>query len=121
LGRASFTGGAATAVLGLLLQWAMSLIIAAVYVLAARYRPIILRRWIACGIAYGAVIFFVMNYVVVPLSAAARHHDLPRFTLSHFVENLLAMLLFGLIVAFFAQRGASKASIFGRFRAKASW
>jgi hypothetical protein len=39
--------------------------------------------------------------VVVPLSAWARW---PHFTTEKFAENMLAMLLFGLIIAYFAQR-----------------
>ncbi|MGH6889673.1 MAG: hypothetical protein ACREHF_10835 [Rhizomicrobium sp.] len=104
LGRASFFGGAPAAVLGLILQWAISLVIAAVYVLAARYLSLLLRRWIAGGLVYGVGIFIAMNYVVVPLSAASPHHRFPHFTPAHFVGNLLAMLLFGLIVSFFARR-----------------
>src|SRR5438552_2068657 len=60
------------------------------------------RWWIAGGLAYGVGIFFVMNYVVVPLSAV---HRVPHFTVQTFVENMLAMLLFGVIVAWFG-RGA---------------
>jgi uncharacterized membrane protein YagU involved in acid resistance len=98
LGKTALAGGASVAFLGLVLQWAMSLIIAAIYVVAARWLPIIKRLWIVGALAYGAVIFFVMNYVVVPLSAWAKW---PNFTAEKFAENMLAMLLFGLIVAFF--------------------
>ena len=56
---------------------------------------------IAGGLAYGVVIFFVMNYVVVPLSAW-KHHA--RFSTYKFAANMAAMLLFGLIVAWFASR-----------------
>lgn len=104
LGRASFSGGISSAILGLLLQWAMSVAIAAVYVVAATRLPVLLRRWLACGLAYGVAIFFVMNYVVVPLSAASPNHNFPKFSAVHFAGNLAAMLLFGLIVAWFAQR-----------------
>ena len=102
LGRASFSEGAASAVLGLLLQWFMGLLIAAIFVLAAAGIARLRRHWINAGIAYGVVIFFVMNYVVVPLSAAPfrEHH----FGVPKFVENLLAMILFGLIVAFCARK-----------------
>lgn len=110
LGRPSFHGGAASAVLGLFLQWGMALVIAGVYVAAARRLPWLTRRWIATGIVYGFVIFVIMNYLVVPLSAAApphyftMQHLLHRFPADKFVENLLAMFLFGLIVAFFTNR-----------------
>jgi hypothetical protein len=52
------------------------------------------------------IIFFVMNYVVVPLSA---WKSAPHFTAVKFAANMAAMLLFGLIVAFFARRLVSEA------------
>jgi len=91
--------------LGLGLQWMMSIIIAAIFVIAATKIPALLRHWIAAGIAYGMVVYFVMTFVVVPLSRAKSGH----VTMSSFVENLLAMILFGLIVAYTAQRMAPKA------------
>jgi uncharacterized membrane protein YagU involved in acid resistance len=106
LGKAALAGGTSVELLGVGLQWAMSLCIAAVYVAACAWLPFLRRRWIAGGLAYGVVIFLVMNYVVVPLSAWAIW---PHFSTAKFVENLLAMLLFGLIVAYFAQRAAPAA------------
>lgn len=103
LGRAAFDGDASIAALGMLLQWAMSLVIAAVFVLAARRLPSLLRHWVVAGLLYGVVVYFVMNDIVVPLSALG-HGTLPKFDLVPFVENMLAMLLFGLIVAFYARR-----------------
>lgn len=101
LGRASFGGGAATVILGAVLQELMSVLIAAIYVVSVKSVPGLLRRWIPSGLSYGVIIFFVMNYVVVPLSALKSK---PHFTSAKFAANLAAMLLFGLIVAFFARR-----------------
>lgn len=100
LGRASLAGGAENAVLGMLLQWGMSIVIAAIFVLALRRRIPSMQRWAAWGIAYGVVIFAVMNYVVVPLSAWSK---IPHFSVFSFIANLAAMLLFGWIVAFAAR------------------
>ncbi|MEO6801599.1 MAG: hypothetical protein ABI178_16805 [Rhodanobacter sp.] len=100
LGRAAFQGGIPVSVLGLLLQWAMSVLIAAIFVYASLRLGWMRKRWIAAGLAYGVVVFVVMEYVVVPLSAAKN----PHFTTVSLLENVLAMLLFGLIVSFFAQR-----------------
>jgi hypothetical protein len=91
--------------LGLGLQWLMSIIIAGIFVIAAGKLPLLLRRWVAAGIAYGIVVYFVMTFVVVPLSKAKAGH----VTMTSFVENLLAMILFGLIVAYVARRGAKTA------------
>ena len=51
--------------------------------------------------AYGVVIFFVMNFIVVPLSAAA---FAAKFNVAKSAEDMLAMLLFGLIIAFFGRQ-----------------
>ncbi len=109
LGRdAALSGGVSAAILGLFLQWAMSLVIAAIFGFAARWMPALARAWLPCGLAYGVGIFFVMNYIVVPLSAAMAKPHLPHFSVAHFLENLLAMLLFGTIIAFFANRYGRK-------------
>jgi hypothetical protein len=97
----SFSGGVPTAILGLVLQELMGILIAGTFVVAAQFLPILNRRWITWGLIYGVVIFFVMNYVVVPLSA---WHRTPNFSVQQFAANLAAMLLFGLIVAFFSSR-----------------
>jgi len=101
LGERSFTGGAPTAMLGLLLQEVMGILIAAIYVLASEPLAALRRRWVLWGLCYGAVIFVVMNYVVVPLSA---WNVVPHFSAWTLAGNLAAMFLFGLIVAYFAKR-----------------
>ncbi len=99
----AFRGDTGLAVLAmLLLQWGMSLLIAAVFVVAARDVPAMRRFWVGCGLAYGAFAYFVMNNGVVPLLDMA-HLKFMHFTLGLFCKNMLAMLLFGLIVAGFAR------------------
>ncbi|WP_199096308.1 hypothetical protein [Dyella sp. ASV21] len=99
LGKVSLTGGWNEAALGMLLQWGMSIVIAAIYVLLTRKRIARSPQWPWWGIGYGVVIFAVMNYLVVPFSAL---HAPPHFSTFSFVANLAAMLLFGWIVALFA-------------------
>jgi hypothetical protein len=106
LGRRAHSGGVPTALLGLALQELMGILIAAIYAMAAVILPLLRRRWLAGGLAYGVVIFFVMNYVVVPLSAW-KHH--PHFSAYSFAANMAAMLLFGLIVAWFVSRQSERA------------
>jgi len=98
LGKASFLGGHHTMLLGFALQEVMSLIIAAIYILAAVRLAVLLRRPAAMGALYGVGIFLVMNLVVVPLSAAWPKHR--HVTVEAIVLNLAAMILFGLIVAY---------------------
>jgi hypothetical protein len=96
LGKASFHGGGASMMLGFVLQLVMSLIIAAVFGLASVRLSVLVRRPAGSGALYGVGVFIVMNFVVVPLSAA---HMKPRITLAFTAFNLAAMILFGLIVA----------------------
>jgi hypothetical protein len=101
LGKATFSGGAATVILGAALQEVMGVLIAAIYVVLSKTVAGLLRRWVTSGLVYGVIVFFVMNYVVVPLSAWKLP---PHFTPLKFAENMAAMLLFGLIIAFFSRR-----------------
>lgn len=100
VGAAAHHGGLSVSLLGLGLQWAMSLLIAAIYGAAALRLQFLLSRPLPWGLAYGVAIFVVMNYVVMPLSAIGH---VPRFTVTTFALNLLAMLAFGLIVSFSAR------------------
>jgi uncharacterized membrane protein YagU involved in acid resistance len=99
LGKPAFAEDS-TVELGLVLQWAMSIIIASIFVVAAQWKPALKRHWIKSGLAYGVVIFLVMNYIVLPLSAIGHP---PRFRVVHFIEDIVAMLFFGTIIAFFAR------------------
>jgi hypothetical protein len=109
IGKDSFTGGAGTAVLGYFLQIAMGTLIAAIYMGATSALPGMRKRWIPTGIIAGVIIYFVMTYLVVPLSAAPFRPEfsldgfIKAFKLAGFLENLLAMVLFGLIISFFAR------------------
>jgi hypothetical protein len=97
LGKISFLGGARTMVLGLILQLAMSLVIAAIYGGASLRLSSLVQRPVLCGALYGVGVFLVMNFIVVPLSAAPMAKHLP--SPAHLVMDLAAMILFGLIVA----------------------
>jgi uncharacterized membrane protein YagU involved in acid resistance len=97
LGKPSYSGGLNTAALGLVLQWAMSMVIAAIYIVASGAIPLLAKRWLSLGLAYGVAIFVVMSFVVVPLSNVWPKMHAP--TPEKIVANLLAMLLFGVIVA----------------------
>ena len=92
--------GMQSAWLGVALQVGMSILIAAIYAAGAGLLPALRRHWLAAGLAFGVGVFAVMNYVVVPLSAL---HSTPSFTATSFALNMVAMLLFGTIVAWFAR------------------
>ena len=100
LGASAFNMGMKSAALGLLLQWLMSILIAAIYVGGSHWLPVLRRRWIYAGCAYGVPVFVVMNFVVMPLSAVGH---VAHFTPAKGVGNFLAMIWFGLVVAYFAR------------------
>jgi hypothetical protein len=69
LGReAAYSGGAPAAALGLLLHYVIAVTAAAVYVVASLRIPVLVRRAIVCGMAYGLVVQAVMHFVVLPLA-----------------------------------------------------
>ena len=110
IGKGAHGGGLPVELLGLLLQWGMGMIIVAIYMLTTAKWPAMRRRWIPTGILAGVVIYFVMVYLVLPLSAAPFRQEfslaafIKNFALdADFIKNMLAMMLFGLIVAFFAK------------------
>jgi len=73
LGReAALAGGVATGILGLVLHFLMTIIMAAVYYGAATRIPLLVKHAVPCGLAYGLGIYCVMNFVVLPLSAIGK-------------------------------------------------
>ena len=73
IGRdASYNGGAATIVLGILLHFVIAFGVVTVFVLLSRSFPILLRRAVLVGMVYGIAVYFAMAYLIVPLSAVAR-------------------------------------------------
>lgn len=73
LGKASFEGGNATALLGLALHFFIAFVMALVYARAAHRLPVLTERPVLMGALYGVVLYLVMNFVVVPLSAIGFH------------------------------------------------
>lgn len=72
LGRQAYEGGIATAVLGVSLHFLIAFSAATVFYLASRKLNFLLRRPVVSGIVYGEVVYVVMNFVVIPLSAIHR-------------------------------------------------
>lgn len=107
LGRAALTGGAGAACLGLVLQWAMSVLIAAIYFAVTARLPALRRKWWWGGLSSGLVIYLIMNFVVVPFSAAPVSFE---YVVRHVrplkaAQDLVAMFVFGLIIAFSVRGG----------------
>jgi uncharacterized membrane protein YagU involved in acid resistance len=101
LGEASFEGGGATAALGLFLHFLIACTMALTYYLAARRWPVLARRPIPLGIAYGLLLYVVMNFIVVPLSAASPGSRDPTWIALTVAAHAF---LVGLPIAWFASR-----------------
>jgi hypothetical protein len=69
LGPTARQGGTGTALLGVMLHYTVALGIVTTYVLVSRLLPVLNRRPWLTGPLYGVVAFFVMNLVVIPMSA----------------------------------------------------
>ncbi len=65
----------------------------------------LVRHPLVAGLAYGALTYLAMNYVIVPLSRASP----PTFIPARFVDSVLAhLVLVGLLLAFVARWSANR-------------
>ena len=70
IGRtAALEGGLATALLGVVIHFTIATTIVTVYALASRRLAFLTRQPFLWGPVYGVAVYFVMNLVVIPLSA----------------------------------------------------
>jgi len=70
LGPMASQGGGLTVVAGLAVHFGLTIIMAALFVLAAERRPVLLESpWLA-GLCYGALLYVCMFYFIVPHSLA---------------------------------------------------
>jgi hypothetical protein len=101
LGRAAFQGGVPTALLGAGLQWLIGCAFVLAYALVAQHATLLRTHPRRYGIAYGLLLYLVMNGIVVPLSAApAPAHPHIAWVLS----SVPMFAVFGSIAARFALR-----------------
>lgn len=69
LGSSAYQAGAASAALGFVLHFLLMLIIAAIFYFASRRLRFLIERPVLWGGLYGFLVYWVMNLVVLPLSA----------------------------------------------------
>ena len=94
MGNAAFAGGPATALLGLVLDFLMTTVMAGVFILSFDRIPLLRNHVIPGSLLYGFGVFIVMNLIVLPLSAAP---TLPAPPMWLFIEIILEhILLIGL-------------------------
>jgi len=101
LGDASFTGGWRTAALGLALHYFIATSMAVTYYLFARRWSDLWEKPFVYGPMYGVLLYGIMNYIVVPLSAA---NPGSRNLLWVLLSIAVHALLIGTPCAIFARR-----------------
>jgi hypothetical protein len=106
LGPASFEGGPGTAWLGAALHYGIATTIVAVYYAVSVRLTVLVERPFAYGLLYGLAVYAVMNYAVIPLSAAQS----PKFNLPWVASSIAVhALLIGVPAALFARRARAGA------------
>ena len=91
-----------SALLGLVSHYFIAFMIATVFYVASRKFPFLIRHAVPCGLLYGFLVWIVMNYVVVPLSAI---HAVPAMSLAGFISGPIGHpFLVGLPAALFTRK-----------------
>jgi hypothetical protein len=92
------TGGA---VLGLIVHFILMAIMATVFMLIVRARPVLLDTPWATAVAFGVVTYFAMNWAVVPLRF---HTPLPPKTISIVTQLFAHLVLVSAVFVLVARR-----------------
>jgi hypothetical protein len=101
LGTRAFSGGLAAAGLGLVVHFAISLVVVMLYILASRRIAVLRTQWLLLGLLYGAAVWAVMNLMVLPLTAVAPG----SITTAALANGIIGHALFvGLPCSFFAKK-----------------
>jgi uncharacterized membrane protein YagU involved in acid resistance len=109
-GRWAFHAGTASVALGVAIHYAIALTWTAVYFLAAQRMGILIRRPVVCGLLYGALVYVVMNFVVLPMTRVP--HSTTAMSLASRVSGVLALLFcIGVTVAVLTARERQRIGI----------
>jgi uncharacterized membrane protein YagU involved in acid resistance len=103
LGKASYDAGWVSAALGFFSHFAIVCVFALAYVLATKRFSALNARPFLFGAIYGALIYVVMNYVVVPLSATNFHAPTGLYLVLGMLVHVFGI---GVTVALFARRAS---------------
>jgi len=114
LGRDSYSGGATTAFLGLLLHFLIMSVIVTIYVAASRRLTMLKEHPVLCGAAYGVAVYLFMSYVVLPLSAAAGPLPSARAVMEGLMVHIPCVgIPIGIVTSRFTSRGSAAARFVG--------
>jgi hypothetical protein len=108
VGKEAFEGGPAMMWLGVAIHFFNAFVIVGVYLLASRRFPTLVRHPVVWGLAYGAAVHLVMQFVVIPLSAASRSKAVDPWLLLHSLVSQAVTV--GVPSALFARAAARPVS-----------
>jgi hypothetical protein len=108
LGPASFQGGVRTAALGLALHFFIAMSMSVTYYIVARRWSLLVRRPVLCGVVYGVVLYAVINFIVIPLSAAPHGTKISLWVV---LSVAVHMFLIGLPIALLSGRAAAETAV----------
>ena len=103
-GKASFTMGMTSMVVGAAAQEFITVVAALLYCLASLRLPLLLRQWFVCGLLYGALCNIIVTYGIVPLSNA---RVTPLGSYGFWVNLAINTALYGTPIAFAAKHWLS--------------
>jgi len=103
LGPKAFQGGIKTAFLGGVLHFFIAFSWAAIYYIASRRLTFMIERPVLSGMLFGELVWLVMNFVVIPLSAT---HRPPWNTAAIITGPIGHLFLVGLPIALAIRRWA---------------
>ena len=89
LGPAAFAGGYTTALLGLLIHFVISFVVAGVFILAASQLAFLRRTLFVSALVYGAAVNMFMSAVVLPYSAAPKMTVTPLLVIHGLIADAL--------------------------------
>ena len=103
IGSDAFMGGALTAALGLALHFLIAFSAAAVFYAASHNLNFMTRHPIVAGVLYGIVVYFVMYWIVLPLSRFHPGHTLRSSIIAVVTHIICVGLPISLVISRYAR------------------
>jgi len=105
LGKASYDGGAGSALLGIALHFFIALCAGFVFAVVMSRAALFQRLWLVSGAVYGVSMYFFMQKIVLPLSKVGLQHPDAK---SLAIGLGIHIFIFGIGSAFVARRYLSQ-------------
>ena len=105
LGRDSYSGGVATASLGLALHFLIAFTAATVFYAASRRLTVLINRPVVSGLLYGILVWLFMDLVVLPLTF---HRSSVRSVSAVAIGLMIHMLCVGLPISLAVHRYSTR-------------